>query len=230
VETTKSILTVALDDETFERITPIFGREGMVVQKVWKASEAVTIARRDRQDLVICRYPLPDMKLRDFVAVIRDGQSASRGSSVMLLTIPEMTTEAGQGAAGGPFLVYSGQEPLGSLGEGAAQLLQVAPRYAPRIRTRLLASIDEGAQPKEGWVVNISTTGMLVTDLPMLSVGSQCEFELNLPNGRVVRGRAEVVRHAKPRRERVTGFAVRFVEFEGDSRELLENWCTNGGD
>ena len=223
--TGKSVLTVALDAETLERIAPILGREGLAVERAQSAQEALTSARSSRHDLVICRYPLPDMKLRDFVAVVRDGSSASRGCSLMMLTIPEMTTEAGQGAAGGPFMVFSSQEPLGSLGEGAAQLLQVAPRHAPRIRTRLSASFGADDDPVEGWVVNLSTTGMLVTEIPMLPVGSSCGFDLKLPGGERIRGRAEVVRHAKPRRERVTGFALRFESFEGDGQNALEAWC-----
>jgi CheY-like chemotaxis protein len=221
----KSILTVALDAETVERIAPILGRDGLAVERVQNAEEALTSARRSRHDLVICRYPLPDMKLRDFVAVVRDGTSASRNCSLMMLTIPEMTTEARQGAAGGPFMVFSSQEPLGSLGEGAAQLLQVAPRHAPRIRTRLSVSFAPDEQPVEGWVVNLSATGMLVTEIPMLPVGSSCGFEVKLPGGERIRGRAEVVRHAKPRRERVTGFALRFLSFEDDGRAALIAWC-----
>jgi CheY-like chemotaxis protein len=222
-------LTVALDAETVERIAPILGREGLAVERVQSAQEALTSARRSRQDLVICRYPLPDMKLRDFVAVVRDGASASRDCSLMMLTIPEMTTEARQGAAGGPFMVFSSQEPLGSLGEGAAQLLQVAPRHAPRVRTRLSARFGADDEPVEGWVVNLSTTGMLVTEIPMLPVGSSCGFELKLPGGERIRGQAEVVRHAKPRRERVTGFALRFLTFEGDGGNALAAWCRGDG-
>ncbi len=198
----------------------------MTVERVSEAAQALDMARHGRRDLVICRYPLPDMKLRDFVAALRDGASASRGCSLMLLTIPEMTTEARQGAIGGPFLVFSGQEPVGSLGEGAAHLLQVAPRCAPRITTRLQASID-GGEASVGRVVNLSASGMLVTEAPMMPVGAECDFELELPNGRPVRGRAMVVRHARPRRERVMGFALRFVEFDGNCEQYLIEWCSS---
>lgn len=224
-EVKTSILAIALDDEMFERVSPILRREEMRVSRVGQAAEGLAVARRQRNDLVICRYPLPDLKLREFVAALRDGSSASRACSLMLLTIPEMTTEARDGAIGGPYLVFSGQEPIGTLGEGAAHLLKVAPRCSPRLRTRLRASIDEGRQPLEGWVVNISASGMLVTEVPMLPVGTECEFELELPNGRFVRGRARVVRHARPRRERVTGFALRFITFDEGCADLLRSWC-----
>ena len=141
MEENKSILTVALDDETAERIAPLLKRQGLGVRSLDQAEDAVKLAHRDRFHLVISRYPLPDMKLREFVTAIRADGSASKSASLMLLTIPEMATEARHGVQGGPFLVFSGQEPLGSLGQGAAHLLQVAPRYAPRIPARLRANL-----------------------------------------------------------------------------------------
>jgi CheY-like chemotaxis protein len=225
VEEKKSILTVALDDETFERIAPLLKRRSLSVQAIRQASDAAKAARRNQFHLVICRYPLPDMKLREFVAEIRSSGSHSKTASLLLLTIPEMATEARSGVEGGPFLVFSGQEPLGALGQGAAHLLQVAPRYAPRIQTRFQASLEDGSESYTGWVVNLSRTGMLVTDAPMLPVGALCYFDFTLPNGESVRGTGEVVRHAKPRRERITGFGLQFVKFEEGCHEMLLSWC-----
>ena len=225
MEEKKAILTVALDEETFERIAPLLKRRSLSVRTVSQGSEAEAVAKRKRYHLVICRYPLPDMKLREFVASIRSESSASKTASLMMLTIPEMATEAQSGVRGGPFLVFSGQEPLGTLGQGAAHLLQVAPRYAPRIPTRLDASLEDGSETYDGWVANLSRTGMLVTDAPMLPVGALCVFDFKLPNGEIVRGTAEVVRHAKPRRERIAGFALHFVNFEPGCFEVLQAWC-----
>ncbi len=221
----KRILAVALDTETFERIGPVLKRSSLSVEAASLAAEAVQLAHRTCFHLVICRYPLPDLKLREFVAAIRSSGSASRGSSLMLLTIPEMMTEASAGVEGGPFLVFSGQDRAGTIGHGAARLLEVAPRHAPRITARLRVSLEETTETLVGWVVNLSATGMLITDTPMLPIGRRCQFDFTLPGGDTVRGSAEVVRHAAPRREKVTGFAVRFVGFEGDGNELLEAWC-----
>jgi len=222
----KSILTVALDSETFERIAPILKRSSLSVEASRLASEAIKRAVQRRYDLVVCRYPLPDMKLREFVAAMRRPESASKGASLLLLTIPEMRTEARAGVSGGPFLVFSQQERLGALDEGAAHLLEVAPRYAPRITTRMRVNVEQGPQNFEAWIVNLSSSGMLVTDAPMLPVGSGCTFEFNLRGeGGTARGSAEVVRHANPRGERVTGFAVHFVDFEPGCHEILDSWC-----
>ena len=69
-------------------------------------------------------------------------------------------------------------------------------------------------------VVNISLSGMLLDRSPLLPVSTRCRFELSLP-GSPVCGSAEVVRHSRPGRERVHGFAVRFLDFEGPDRERL---------
>jgi CheY-like chemotaxis protein len=224
VDELKRILAVALDRETLDRLGPVVDRASLAVDCAAQASEATTLANRTKYHLVICRYPLPDIKLREFVAALRASRSSSRTASLMLLTIPEMMTEARSGVGGGACLVFSGQERIGAIGEGAAHLLQVAPRFSPRITVEVRVRIED-EEVFEGWVANLSSSGMLVTDSPMLSVGSTCVFEFSLPNGRPVRGSGVVVRHAAPRREKVTGFAVRFLEFEGDGRRSLAAWC-----
>jgi CheY-like chemotaxis protein len=223
----KRILAVALDDETIDRIGPVLKRSTLAIDAVAQAAEAATRAIRHRYDLVICRYPLPDLKLREFVAVVHGARSSSRDASLLLLTIPEMVTEAKAGAEGGPCLVFSKQEHVGVIGQGAAHLLQVAPRFSPRISARIRVRIED-EEVFRGWVVNLSRTGMLVTDTPMLSIGSDCVFDFTLPDGGLVRGSGEVVRHAAPRREKVTGFAIRFLDFDEGCRESLENWCESG--
>ena len=94
VEEKKGILTVALDGETFERIAPLLRRDSLSVQVARQATEAMGMAQKDCYHLVICRYPLPDMKLREFVTAIRAAGSASKTTSLLLLTIPEMATAA----------------------------------------------------------------------------------------------------------------------------------------
>ena len=226
MEEEKSILTVALDKETSERLRPLLARTTFTVQAVEQASEAAVLARHQKYDLVICRYPLPDMKLREFVATIHQDGSLSAEASLMLLTIPEMESEARSGITdGGRFLVFSGQESLGTLDRGAAHLLGVAPRHSPRIGTSLRVQFQDRPEVFEGWVVNLSVSGMLIKDAPMLPIGTECVFEFKLPNGEKIRGLGEVVRHAQPRRERVAGFAVRFKNFDPKCRETLAAWC-----
>ena len=84
MEEKKSILAVALDDETFERIAPLLRRDSLSVRAAGQGSKALSLAQRDRFHLVICRYPLPDLKLREFVTAIRAAGSASKSASLRL--------------------------------------------------------------------------------------------------------------------------------------------------
>lgn len=228
MDQTKRILAVALDGETLERIGPVLRRSSLAVQSVEQAVDAAAQAAREKFHLVICRYPLPDLKLREFVAAVRSRESASKDASLLLLTIPEMMTEARRGVESGSFLVLSGQENIGTIGQGAAHLLQVAPRFSPRINAKVRVRLDDDENFR-GQVVNLSMTGMLVTESPMMPVGQRCSFDFLLPDGKAVRGFGVVARHAAPRREKVTGFAIRFVDFEEGCRESLESWCERGG-
>lgn len=224
--TRKSVLTVALDAETFERIGPILKRSTLSVQAASMAAEALVQALRDRYHLIVCRYPLPDMHLREFVTAIRAKGSASRGASLLLLTIPEMRSEARSGISGGPFLVFSQQESIANLHEGAAHLLHVAPRHKQRIPARLRVNLEHESMMIEAWIVNISATGMLVTEVPRLPVGARCLFEFELPeSGFLVSGSCDVVRHTNRKRERVDGLGFRFVDFRPGCHEALDAWC-----
>jgi len=227
VDESQRILAVALDSETLERIGPVLRRSSLSVHTAAQAQDAAVLAAGERFHLVICRYPLPDLKLREFVTAIRTTESASKEASLLLLTIPEMMTEARGGVESGAFLVFSGQENPGTIGRGAAHLLQVAPRFSPRTTARVRVRFD-GDENFRGWVVNLSVTGMLVTNCPMMPVGRRCSFDFSLPNGETVRGTGVVARHAAPRREKVTGFAIRFTTLEESCRESLENWCRSG--
>ncbi len=223
------VLAVAVNRDGLQKLVPVLARDPVEVEICETADEAARRSRRERFKLVICGYPLPDWRLRDFVAALRTPGGASRDASLLLVTESRLMGEAGTAVDSGSYLVYSRDDRAAAIAEGAAELLQVAPRHAPRIGTRLRVRVRDAEETFAGWVVNLSRTGMLVTDSPMMSVGMQCTFEFTLPNGDAVRGTAVVVRHAAPRREKVTGFALRFVSFEADGRSALEHWCETDG-
>jgi uncharacterized protein (TIGR02266 family) len=216
--------------ETLRELVPILEREPVEVEICETAEEAARRSTRERFQLVICGYPLPDWRLRDFVTALRVSGGASRDASLVMMTESRLIGEARAAIDRGSCLMFSGDDRAAAIAQGAAELLQVAPRHAPRIATQLRVRVRDAEETFAGWVVNLSRTGMLVTDSPMMSVGARCTFEFTLPNGDTVRGSAVVVRHAAPRREKVTGFALRFVEFEGEGRSALEHWCEIDGD
>src|SRR5262245_44083485 len=95
---------------------------------------------------------------------------------------------------------------------------------APRCKVALevlctLPEDEEGADFLEAELVNLSTSGMLVSSAELLSVGAVVEFQFKLGDGLVVlSGRAEVVRTVgQPPR-----MGLRFVMLDGAARSLLE--------
>ena len=56
-----------------------------------------------------------------------------------------------------------------------------------------------------------------------LGIGTRCEFELRLRGlDEPITGSSEVARHSLPVRERVHGFALRFLDLDEAARQLLD--------
>lgn len=218
----KHVLTVALDKDASGRIEPILRRRELVVERATLGAEACSRCAARRFDLVLVRYPLPDIMMRTLVDELRAGGSPSRDAPLLILTIPDMQVEAKLQVEGGPFRVLSQRERPEMLHEAVAQLLALAPRRAPRIVTRLRLDLAEGIDEREARVVNVSASGMLVDGAGLVPVATRCSFEFSLDReSRPIRGRADVVRHTRPGREKVRGFAVAFNDFEGEGAQQL---------
>ena len=212
-------LTVAIDAETRERLAPALNGSGVNLDHVPLGRDAASILAQRRFDLVVCRYPLPDMLLREFVEVVRRQGGTTRDTALMVVTAPAMESEAGLALRGLPARVTSSQAPVGRVRDVVNHLLRVAPRRVPL--GQVTATLNGAGATLRGTVVNVSRTGMLVAGPDRPAVGSACSFVMELDEERV-KGAAEVVRHTRPRREWVDGFAVRFTGFSEGAREILD--------
>jgi hypothetical protein len=214
---TQSALVVGLDAETLAGVRPAMRQLGLEEETQPLAAAAVRRLDEDRFDIVVCRYPLPDMLMREFAAAVFNGGS-SRGPSMLVLTNSDMRSEVGRAVTGGPYLVRSITDPLPVLSESLGHLLRLARRRPLRLPISL--DLEHGAEVT-GRTVNISLAGALVDGVPLVPVGSQCSFRLALP-GAEVTGSAEVVRHSHLRRERVEGIALRWLDLTRRCRRLLD--------
>jgi CheY-like chemotaxis protein len=219
----QSALAVGLDAETTQRMLALLSGRGIAVDFVSQGLEAVQRATLQRFDLVTCAYPLPDMVLREFSGAMRHSSSASRDAALLVLTLPEMRAEAHLALSGGRSLVMSRRDPRPVMVEAVRHLLQVEPRR--RLEATATLRVDRGGTPAKvaARLVNVSRSGMLIRHQEPPGIGTRCDFELLLADrDESVRGCGEVVRHSSPTRERVLGFALRFLSLEEGSRQLLD--------
>jgi|GEM_PF-5454956 len=212
-------LLFGLDSSTAASLEPVLHQLELSGETRSTAGEAVQELHLRRVCLAVCRYPLPDMTMAELIRNLRRQGAPCRDTPLLVLTLPELQEEARQQVHRGPFRVASLREPARALHALSTQLLRLAPRRAVEASARL-APEGDGCSQVEGRVVNMSLSGMLLAVPSMLPVTTRCRFDVRLTQG-TVSGAAEVVRHTRPRHEKVEGFAVRFLSFEPFGLETL---------
>ena len=96
-------------------------------------------------------------------------------------------------------------------------------RATLRLATRMLVELADGSQEALAAVVNLSAVGLLLETDAILEPGQFVIFSIDAdPDQEPVSGKAEVVRKADPEHDGIEGIGVRFISFEGDSRQRLE--------
>jgi hypothetical protein len=75
-------------------------------------------------------------------------------------------------------------------------------------------------------IADISVTGALLESFGEIPEGQVLDLDLALDNGTHVRVTAEVVRIQHPQWGRVGGVGVQFIQFEGESRSILEEFLS----
>lgn len=212
-------LLVGLDGSTTARLEPVLHQLELSGETSPTGGQAVLEMSHRRLRLAVCRYPLPDMTMAELVRNLRRKGAPCRDTPLLVLTLPDLQEEARLQVSRGPFRVGSLQEPARALHALSTQLLRLEPRRAVEAAARLAPDGDDHDEV-EGRVVNLSLSGMLLSIPTLLPIATRCRFDLHLPEG-TVGGTAEVVRHTRPRREKVEGLAVRFLSFDPLGLETL---------
>ncbi|NOZ95535.1 MAG: hypothetical protein GXP47_12490 [Acidobacteria bacterium] len=204
-------MVVALDTQTLLRVETALGGLGCTLVTADNATLALKDLCLHEHSLVVCNYPLPHLLLRHFLQRLRHATCASRHCSMVVLAIPELLSGASRFVGHGANAVLPRWVPQTQLEEALRRLLDVPERCPPSSGLEVRVRNPDGSLiPAEG-VVNISASGLLLRSpvRPMLgatvkTVISHPDLEepLNLP--------ARVVRHTRPGREEMAGFAVTF--------------------
>jgi len=219
----KSLVLVAgIGRRPFEALAPVLDRHKLEVVRVAAPENSVELARSERFDLVVFNAEPKQATLEEVVAKIRDGLSASRLTSLLVLAENRSAGAARALVGRGVNRVMLLDDPPELIDKQVAELLYIAPRAALRLSTRLRTSVADGTEEVLGDIVDLSMSGLLVeTDL-LFEVGEKVVVSI-YPGDRddPVVAKAKVVRRALSERGGVDGFGIRFLSFAADGELRL---------
>lgn len=221
----RNVLAVGVNTVEFDRLLPFLDRETFDVDRFPSARGALELISKVPFEMLLVRYPLPDMDTDSFLRLVRQEGSACLRSSLLVLTHAEQEDEArrfiGLGANRTINLEASEQEIQSSI----SSVLNVAPRKAARFLARLEIRIGGAKDMVLCQTENFSATGLLIRTDRKWDIGTRIEFEFSIPNdARPVRGVAEVVRHTVGGRDTVAGVGMRFLSFAGDANRRYQGF------
>jgi hypothetical protein len=217
------VLVAGIARSSFDELAPVLDRHKVTVVQVTSAEDSARFAHSERVELVIIAAEPIEMSLEDVVRTIRSKSSASNKTSLLVLATPGKEDEARQLIGRGVNRVMLAVDPPKLISQQVAGLLEIAPRTTLRLTTRLLVEVADGSEEMLGAVVNMSAAGLLLETDADLEPGQHVVLWIDIDHQDVpVSAKAEVVRKADPDRDGVKGIGVRFLSFEGDSRERLE--------
>jgi hypothetical protein len=218
----RRILAVGMEPELYGRIEALLNRSYFEVDKVPRGESGQVLCAAIAFDLVLVRFPLPDIAVTDLLAEVRMPGSPCFSCQVVLLADEPNLSEAGSLVGQGANAALATDKTGEFLNECAARLLQVAPRIASRMMVRLKARIGDGDRQSFCQTGDLSVSGMFVRTDESYPLGSTLSYELMLPQEREpVFGTAVVVRHAVAGEGKHEGIGLRYVEFRAGSEARL---------
>ena len=133
----RNVLAVGLSSAEFERVAPFLNREDFDVDRFPSAAGALELIIAVQIEVLIVRYPPPDMDLAEFLTQVRSPESSCLRSPILLLSSASQREDAasfiGRGANRAIDLEAAESQIQGII----SSLLHVAPRKAARFLARL---------------------------------------------------------------------------------------------
>jgi len=217
------VLVAGIGRGPFERLAPVLDRQELDVVRVATPETSIDLARAETFDLVIFGADLEETTLEEVVGMIRDLASASRKSSLLVLAEPANVDMARALIGWGVNRIMLVTDSPELIGRQAAELLDIAPRAAVRLSTRLRTTLADGGDAVLGKAVNLSASGVLVEIDTPFQLGEQVAISIHVSDqNESISAKGKVVRCAVRERGGVKGIGIQFLSFAGRSKELIE--------
>ncbi|MEM8932251.1 MAG: PilZ domain-containing protein [Acidobacteriota bacterium] len=221
----RNVLAIGVTTAEFDRLVPFLLRQSFDVDRFPRATGAADLISQVPFEMLLVRFPLPDMEVERFLTVVRRDGSPCLRSSVLILTDTDRELEAQRFVGLGANRTINLEASAAEIQESISSVLDVAPRKAARFLARLEVRIGDSKDMFLCQTENISATGMLIRTEQRYEVGTQLEFEFTLPGDpRPMRGVSEIVRHTRSGRDSVGGIGMRFLSFSGDSQRRFHTF------
>ncbi|MEO1367325.1 MAG: PilZ domain-containing protein [Acidobacteriota bacterium] len=221
----RNVLAIGVSKPEFQRFVPFLARQSFEVDRFPSGVGALELIDQVPFEMLLVRFPLPDMDLESFLSSVRRNGSPCHGASLIVLAASTHETEAEQFIGQGANRTLSLEASEETIQSSISGLLNVAPRKAARFLARMEIRIGGAKDMLLCQTENMSSTGMLVRTDRRYEIGTQIEFEFSVVGDpRPLRGVAEVVRHTRVGRDRVGGIGMRFLSFAGDSQLRFEGY------
>ncbi len=221
----RNVLAIGVTTEEFARVAPFLGRDDFDVDRFPSGAGALELTAHVVIEVLLVRYPLPDLELTEFLGTVRRDDSPCQRSPIVLLTLADKLEEAEKFIGRGANRAVDIETAEAEIQATISELVAVAPRKAGRFLARLEIRLGGAKDMILCQTENLSGSGMLIKTERRYDLGTRLNFEFTLSNDpRPVGGVAEVVRHTLIGRDKVGGIGVRFLSFAGDSQRRFESF------
>lgn len=224
----RNVLVIGVNPEEFGRVAPFLARDAFDVDRFPSGSGALELTALVSIEVLLVRYPLPDMDLGVFLQAVRQPESKCMTSPILLLADAAAATEAEAYIGRGANRVLHLEAAEDDLQATVSSLLAVAPRKDARFLARMEIKLGGAKDMILCQTENMSASGMLIKTERRYDKGTKIDFEFSLPEDiRPISGVAEVVRQTMVGRDKVGGIGMRFLSFAGDSQRRFESYVNS---
>src|SRR5262245_9363495 len=130
------VLVVGLEKAHYEPLLPLLSRALLNVDRISSGESACQIANGVKLDLIVARYPLPDMSIGSFMQNVHQPGSKSDATPILVIADDNRLAEIGAMLPGGAKQAISVNQPQ-KIADEVAGRLKLAPRKEVRVPVKL---------------------------------------------------------------------------------------------